>query len=65
MTLRTKGLPMKRIGPDGRSLDDEPDPFVDYDMSSSSGAICRVCGALVARMADYAVLHREWHERQT
>jgi hypothetical protein len=55
---------VKGIGPDGRPLDDEPDPFVGYDMSSSSGAICRICGALVARMPDYAVLHREWHERQ-
>jgi hypothetical protein len=55
---------MKRIGPDGRLLDDEPDPFIGYDMSSSSGAICRICGALVPRMPEYAVLHREWHTQQ-
>jgi len=52
---------MKRVGLDGRPLDDDPDPFEWYDQSSSSGVICRVCGALVARMTDYAIRHREWH----
>jgi hypothetical protein len=52
---------MKRVGLDGRPLDDDQDPFEWYDQSSSSGVICRVCGALVARMTDYAIRHREWH----
>jgi hypothetical protein len=55
---------MKRVGPDGRALDDEPDPFVGYDMSSSSGAICRICGSLVPCMPEYAALHVDWHEQQ-
>jgi hypothetical protein len=38
---------VKRIGTDDVPLDDDADSFEGYDMSSSSGAICRVCGALV------------------
>jgi hypothetical protein len=54
---------MKRIGSDGMPLDDDPDPFEGYDTSSSSGAICQVCGALVPHMPDYAALHRDWHSQ--
>ena len=41
---------MRQVGVDGRPIDDEGDPFADYDLSSSAGAICRTCGALIARM---------------
>ena len=32
-----------------------------YDASSGSGLICKVCFALVPRMAEYAELHVGWH----
>ena len=54
---------VKRIRSVGVPLDDDADPFEGYDRSSGSGAICRVCGALVPFMPDYAALHREWHSQ--
>jgi hypothetical protein len=40
----------------------EPDVMEIFDDTSHTELTCRVCGALVARIAEYPRVHWDWHE---
>jgi hypothetical protein len=45
-------------------IPDAPEPNVLdlYEETSNDGLVCRVCGVLVPRFANYPTVHWDWHE---
>lgn len=41
---------------------EKPDALEIFDRGSSTGLVCRVCGALVPDEGDYPRVHWDWHE---
>ena len=62
VSSRTTTTVAVMTGTDGEGVQPTELDLYDAETDTSGALVCRVCGAVVSRSADYPRVHWAWHE---